>query len=87
MVIKAPRRTGLGVTAGPDAQVDGVDRMTVGDGILSQRRAQGIDIEATRSQRVIDAAPPAAMQWLQVIPLTVRVVVLLGLMLMGPHGC
>ena len=66
MVIKAPRRTGLGITAGPDAQVDGVDRMAVGDGVLSQGGAQGIDIEATRSQRVIDATPPAAMQWLRV---------------------
>src|SRR5215207_7205008 len=65
MVIKAPRRTGRGITAGPDAQVDGVDRMAVGDGVLSQGGAQGIDSEATRSQRVTDATPAAAMQWLQ----------------------
>src|SRR5215212_1278295 len=65
MVVKAPFRTGLGVAAWPDAQVDRVDRLVVGGGMLSQRRAQGIDIEATRGQRILDTTPPAAMGCLQ----------------------
>src|SRR5687767_10033970 len=65
MVVEATLRTRLGVTAGPDAQVDRVNRMVISDGILSQRRTQGIDIEATRGQGIVEAAPPTTMRWLQ----------------------
>src|SRR5215216_817895 len=39
--------------------------MAVGDGILSQRRAQGIDIEAALGQGIVEAAPAAAVRRLQ----------------------
>jgi hypothetical protein len=65
MVIEAPLGAGFGVTAGPDAQIDGVDRLTVGCRVLAQQRAEGWNVDASRGQGVVEAAPAAAVYGLQ----------------------
>ena len=65
MVVEAAVRARLGVAAGPDAQVDGIDRGTVDGSELSECRAEGFDIEATLNQGIIEAALAAAVCGLQ----------------------
>ena len=52
----AALRTGLSVPAVPNTHVHCMDRLAVGDGTLSQRRAQSIHIDAARGYCAIDAA-------------------------------
>jgi hypothetical protein len=61
MVIKAAIGTGLGVTARPDAEVNGVDRGTSGEGLAHQQRPQGYHVDAPCAQRVVEAAPAASV--------------------------
>ena len=65
MVVKAALRTGLGVAAGPDAQVDGVDRLA-----HRWRRAEpatraGPPRRGALGQGIVEAAPAAAVCGLQ----------------------
>jgi hypothetical protein len=65
MVLETPLRTCLGVAAGPDAEVDGEDRLAAGGGSLGQRRAQHVDVEAPLGQSLVDAAPATSMRCLK----------------------
>ena len=65
MVVEAALRTGLGVAARPDAQVDGVDRLAVGGGVLRQQSRAGPRRRGALGQGVIEAAPAAAVRGLQ----------------------
>ena len=62
MVVVASLGTGFGIAAGPDAQVNGVDRLAVSGGVLRQRRPQELEVDATLGQRGVETAPPAAVR-------------------------
>ena len=64
MVVVAALRTGFGVAAGPDTQVDGVDRMPRAARVASVS-AQGRHVEVPLGQGVVEAAPAAAVCGLQ----------------------
>ena len=57
VVVVATLGAGLGVAARPDAHVDRVDWLTVGQRMLGQQHPQGLDVDPPVGQGAVDAAP------------------------------
>ena len=62
MIIEAPLGAGLGVVAHPDATVDGVDRLAVGQGVVCQQGAEGGHIDAAMREGGVEATPAAPVR-------------------------
>ena len=65
VVVKAPLRTGLGVAAGPNAQVHSVDRRTIERRLFHQQGAECGSVDAACAQRLGEAAPAAPIAGLE----------------------
>jgi hypothetical protein len=61
VIVKAPLRAGLGVTARPDAQVNSVDCGTIAGSLPRQQPLQGRHVEGPFGQGIVEAAPATAV--------------------------
>src|SRR5215203_733343 len=65
MIVVAALGTRFGITAGPDALVDGVDRLLLGRRVPAQQRTERCSVETALGQRVVETARATAVRRLE----------------------
>jgi hypothetical protein len=61
VIIERTPRTGFGVAARPDADVDGIERLTISQGMLGEQRLHACGTDLADRECVVEAAPATLM--------------------------